>query len=123
MQTPGLPPMNNLHKIITIKHHPVLKQSDNQKLLKISIFAKVYLVDKRIIRKAPCSTREEDIKPVYPGHPALGYEKASYCLPRDYKIPNTILSDIFALGSILYKLQHHADFKKGVFTIAEQALA
>ncbi|KAL4884105.1 kinase-like domain-containing protein [Aspergillus karnatakaensis] len=39
-----------------------------------------------------------------PGHPALGYEKASHCLPRDYDMPNTVLSDIFALGSTLYEL-------------------
>ncbi|RHZ47039.1 uncharacterized protein CDV56_100865 [Aspergillus thermomutatus] len=40
----------------------------------------------------------------YPGHPALGYEKASHCLPRDYELPNTEISDIFALGSTLYEL-------------------
>lgn len=40
----------------------------------------------------------------YPGHPALGYEKASHCLPRDYDMPNTIMSDLFALGSTLYEL-------------------
>lgn len=39
-----------------------------------------------------------------PGHPALGYEKASHCLPRDYELPNTEASDIFALGSTLYEL-------------------
>ncbi|KAJ5713584.1 uncharacterized protein N7483_010765 [Penicillium malachiteum] len=39
-----------------------------------------------------------------PGHPALGYEKASHCLPRDYNLPNTEASDIFALGSTLYEL-------------------
>ncbi|PYI28478.1 kinase-like protein [Aspergillus indologenus CBS 114.80] len=38
------------------------------------------------------------------GHPALGYEKASHCLPRDYELPNTEASDIFALGSTLYEL-------------------
>lgn len=38
------------------------------------------------------------------GHPALGYEKASHCLPRDYELPNTETSDIFALGSTLYEL-------------------
>jgi serine/threonine protein kinase len=38
------------------------------------------------------------------GHPALGYEKASHCLPRDYELPNTESSDIFALGSTLYEL-------------------
>lgn len=40
----------------------------------------------------------------YPGHIALGYEKASHCLPRDYNAPNTIMSDLFALGSTLYEL-------------------
>ncbi|KAJ5521634.1 kinase-like protein [Penicillium freii] len=40
----------------------------------------------------------------YPGHPALGYEKTTHCLPRDYELPNTIFSDIFALGSTLYEL-------------------
>ncbi|KAI3295991.1 hypothetical protein DTO002I6_3674 [Penicillium roqueforti] len=39
-----------------------------------------------------------------PGHAALGYEKASHCLPRDYELPNTEASDIFALGSTLYEL-------------------
>jgi serine/threonine protein kinase len=38
------------------------------------------------------------------GYPALGYEKASHCLPRDYELPNTESSDIFALGSTLYEL-------------------
>ncbi|WEW60079.1 serine/threonine protein kinase [Emydomyces testavorans] len=40
----------------------------------------------------------------YPGHVALGYEKASHCLPRDYDSPNTVMSDLFALGSTLYEL-------------------
>ncbi|KAJ5660904.1 uncharacterized protein N7484_000276 [Penicillium longicatenatum] len=39
-----------------------------------------------------------------PRHPALGYEKASHCLPRDYDLPNTEISDIFAMGSTLYEL-------------------
>ncbi|KAJ5972407.1 uncharacterized protein N7479_002325 [Penicillium vulpinum] len=39
-----------------------------------------------------------------PGHISLGYEKASHCLPRDYELPNTEISDIFALGSTLYEL-------------------
>ncbi|QKX63646.1 uncharacterized protein TRUGW13939_10817 [Talaromyces rugulosus] len=38
------------------------------------------------------------------GHVALGYEKASHCLPRDYELPNTETSDVFALGSTLYEL-------------------
>lgn len=40
----------------------------------------------------------------YPDHPALGYEKATHCLPRDYALPNTVSSDLFALGSTLYEL-------------------
>ncbi|KAL4800900.1 kinase-like domain-containing protein [Aspergillus venezuelensis] len=40
----------------------------------------------------------------YPDHPALGYEKASHCLPRDYTTPNTEKTDIFAMGSTLYEL-------------------
>lgn len=40
----------------------------------------------------------------YPGHMALGYEKASHCLPRDYEAPNSFMSDLFALGSTLYEL-------------------
>lgn len=40
----------------------------------------------------------------YPGQPALGFEKASHCLPRDYEAPNTVTSDPFALGSTLYEL-------------------
>ncbi|CAG8122888.1 unnamed protein product [Penicillium nalgiovense] len=34
----------------------------------------------------------------------LGYEKASHCLPRYYGLPNSEASDVFALGSTLYKL-------------------
>ena len=34
----------------------------------------------------------------YSGHPALGYEKATNYLPRDYELPNTLLSDSFASG-------------------------
>lgn len=40
----------------------------------------------------------------YPGHAALGFEKATHCLPRDYAAPNTTASDLFALGSTLYEL-------------------
>ncbi|KAE8348029.1 kinase-like protein [Aspergillus coremiiformis] len=40
----------------------------------------------------------------YPDHLSLGYEKASHCLPRDYNLPNSKASDIFALGSTLYEL-------------------
>lgn len=35
---------------------------------------------------------------------ALGYEKATHCLPRDYEEPNTVRSDLFALGSTLHEL-------------------
>jgi serine/threonine protein kinase len=40
----------------------------------------------------------------FPGQPGLGYEKPSHCLPRDYEGLNTIMSDLFALGSTLYEL-------------------
>jgi hypothetical protein len=40
----------------------------------------------------------------FPGQPALDFEKASYCLPRDYEALNTITSELFALGSTLYEL-------------------
>ncbi|EXJ76904.1 serine/threonine protein kinase [Capronia epimyces CBS 606.96] len=40
------------------------------------------------------------------GQPALGYEKATHCLPRDQQDPNTVQSDLFALGSTLYELAH-----------------
>ncbi|CAG8009293.1 unnamed protein product [Penicillium nalgiovense] len=40
----------------------------------------------------------------YLEHPALGHVKATHCLPRDYAQPNTILSDLFALGSTLFEL-------------------
>lgn len=187
------------YKIITGKHCPVIEQSSNQELLSIGIFAEVYLLDGKTIRKALRSKKEEDTQPIvreatiyktlgdhpriarcisqgrmdyvdieyyshgdlakfrqereispelqkkwfqqmieaivaihhfdiihsdlalrqffidddynlrlgdfnssqYPGHPALGYEKATHCLPRDYELPNTALSDLFALGSNL----------------------
>lgn len=178
----------------------------NGKLLRIGIFAKVYLLDGAVIRKMPCSRNDEDIRPIvreatiysilgehpriaeclscgemdfvdikyypygdlaefmlkkdnlmlehqkkwfqqiieavvkihehdiihsdlalrqffiddkldvrlgdfnssqYPGHMALGYEKASHCLPRDYEAPNSVMSDLFALGSTLYELVAH----------------
>lgn len=40
----------------------------------------------------------------YGQHQALGMENASHYLPRDPEEPNTIQSDIFALGSTLYEL-------------------
>lgn len=39
-----------------------------------------------------------------PGYLALGYEKASHCLLRDYEALNSVASDLFALGSTLYEL-------------------
>ncbi|CAG8007858.1 unnamed protein product [Penicillium salamii] len=187
------------HKIIIRR---AAQRPDNHKLLIIGIFAEVYLLDNKIIRKVPRSESEEDMRPIIreamvyelvgfhpriaewlsrgrsdyidikyyrhsdlanfcqkntitaelqskwfqqmleavvvihsygvihsdlalrqfflddelnlrlgdfnssqcPGHIALGYEKASHCLPRDYDLPNTEASDIFALGSTLYEL-------------------
>ncbi|KAJ5111707.1 hypothetical protein NUU61_001337 [Penicillium alfredii] len=187
------------HKI-TIRR--AAQRPDNHKLLIIGIFAEVYLVDNKIIRKVPRSESEEDMQPIIreamvydtlgvhpriaeylsrgrsdyidikyyrhgdlanycqkntvaaelqskwfqqileaivvihshsiihsdlalrqfflddefnirlgdfnssqcPGYLALGYEKASHCLPRDYDLPNTEISDLFALGSTLYEL-------------------
>ena len=40
----------------------------------------------------------------YPKDPALVCEMASLCLPRDYTIPNSEKSDIFAMDSTLYEL-------------------
>ncbi len=40
----------------------------------------------------------------YPGQMALGMENSSHYLPRDPDFPNTIESDIFALGSVLYEI-------------------
>jgi serine/threonine protein kinase len=185
-----------------LEHRPVIEQTSNQKLLAISIFAEVYLVDGKTIRKAPRSQSEDDIESIireatiynmmddhpriaectsrgrtdfvdvkyypkgdlsefcqknevsaelqskwfrqlieavevihrygvihsdlalrqffvddelnirlgdfnssrYPENPAVGYEKATHCLPRDYAQPNTVLSDLFALGSTLFEL-------------------
>ncbi|KAJ5456712.1 hypothetical protein N7530_011986 [Penicillium desertorum] len=156
------------HGITTLEHRPAIEQASNQKLLTISIFAEVYLVDGKTIRKAPRSHSEDDMESVireatiynmmddhpriaqctsqgrtdlavevihrygvihsdlalrqffdddelnirlgdfnssqYPEHPALGYEKATHCLPREYAQPNTVLSDLFALGSTLFEL-------------------
>jgi serine/threonine protein kinase len=38
------------------------------------------------------------------GRPAQGLEVASHCLPRDLEADNTVISDLFALGSTLYEL-------------------
>lgn len=40
----------------------------------------------------------------YPGHPALGCEKASHFLPREYEAPCSVETDLFAPGSTLYEL-------------------
>ena len=40
------------------------------------------------------------------GQPALGYEKPTHFLPRDPSDPNTVQSDLFALGSTLYELAY-----------------
>lgn len=40
------------------------------------------------------------------GQPALGFEKVTHFLPRDPNDPNTVRSDLFALGSTLYELAH-----------------
>ncbi|KAJ5274577.1 hypothetical protein N7505_003122 [Penicillium chrysogenum] len=190
------------YQITTLEHSPVIEQTSNQKLLTIGVFAEVYLLDGKTIRKAPRSQGEDDIESIireatiynmiddhpriaqctsreridfvdvkyypkgdlsgfcqknkvstelqskwfrqlieavevihrygvihsdlalrqffvddelnirlgdfnssqYPEHPALGYEKATHCLPRDYAQPNTVLSDLFALGSTLFEL-------------------
>lgn len=39
-----------------------------------------------------------------PEHPALGYVKVTRHLPREYREPNTVESDLFAMGSTLYEL-------------------
>ena len=48
---------------------------------------------------------------------ALGYEKATHCLPRDYEEPNTIRSDLFALGSTLYELSAGKDPYSEIYPI------
>jgi len=40
----------------------------------------------------------------YKGHNALGVENASHYMPRDPEQPNSVESDLFALGSTLYEL-------------------
>ncbi|KAJ5276047.1 kinase-like protein [Penicillium chrysogenum] len=159
-----------------VTERAVTERQSDQQLLMIGIFAKVYLIDGKTVRKVPRSESEEYLQPtireamiyntigVHPriaeclsrgsdrsdrgdrvkfvdikfyrhgdltsycqknsitselqlkwfqqileavvcaGHPALGYEKASHCLPRDYELPNTESTDIFALGSTLYEL-------------------
>ncbi|PYI07110.1 kinase-like protein [Aspergillus sclerotiicarbonarius CBS 121057] len=189
---------------ITVEEHRITVPPGNGKLLKIGIFAEVYLKDDAIVRKVPRSNTHEDSQPIlreamiysilgkdpriaeclslgqtdfvdtkyysngdlaafisdqidkldfdlqrkwfrqiieavniihkhgvihsdlalrqffldddlnarlgdfnsaqYPGHVALGYEEASHCLPRDYEAPNSVTSDLFALGSTLYEL-------------------
>ena len=41
-----------------------VEQSSNQELLRIGIFAEVYLLDGKTIRKAPRSEKEKDIEPI-----------------------------------------------------------
>jgi serine/threonine protein kinase len=40
----------------------------------------------------------------YPGQRTLGIEGSSHYLPRDPDLPNTVESDLFTLGSVLYKV-------------------
>src|SRR5271154_166326 len=40
----------------------------------------------------------------YKGHNGLGMENASHYMPRDPRQPNSVESDLFDLGSILYEL-------------------
>ena len=47
-----------------MEHRPVIEQASNQKLLTISIFAEVYLVDDKTIRKAPRSHSEDDMESI-----------------------------------------------------------
>jgi hypothetical protein len=47
-----------------LEHRPVIEQTSNQKLLAISIFAEVYLVDGKTIRKAPRSQSEDDMESI-----------------------------------------------------------
>ncbi|KAL2814505.1 hypothetical protein BDW59DRAFT_176437 [Aspergillus cavernicola] len=142
------------------EHYTAITQASNRKLLKIGIFAEVYLLDGVIIRKVPRSKNDEDMLPILreatvtdfvdikyypsgdlaafilnkkenltldlqkkwfgrlqtgcvfgrlqlisvPGYMVLGFKKASYYLSKDYEAPNSVMSELFALGSILYEL-------------------
>ena len=59
----------------------------------------------------------------YPEHPALGYEKATHCLPRDYEQPNTVLSDLFALGSTLFELVTGKVPYSGLYPVSPKEIA
>ncbi|KAJ5266198.1 hypothetical protein N7505_005244 [Penicillium chrysogenum] len=52
------------YQTTTLEPRPVIEQAGNQKLLAISIFAEVYLVDDKTIRKAPRSHSEDDMEPI-----------------------------------------------------------
>jgi serine/threonine protein kinase len=63
----------------------------------------------------------------YQGHDALGMENASHYMPRDPDLPDSIQSDIFALGSTLYKLMaeetpYHGKSDDEIQSLYEQAI-
>ncbi len=58
----------------------------------------------------------------YPGQAALGYEKASHCLPRDYEESNTVISDLFALGSTLYELITGKALHSELYSVESEAV-
>ena len=56
-----------------------------------------------------CNARLSDFAASsFAGHEALGMENASHYMPRDPKSPNTIKTDLFALGFTLYELMAKA---------------
>ena len=56
-----------------------------------------------------CNARLSDFAASsFGGHEALGMENASHYMPRDPESPNTIKTDLFALGSTLYELMAKA---------------
>ena len=61
----------------------------------------------------------------YPGQWALGMECASHYLPRDPDLPNTVDSDLFALGSVLYEVMagetpYHGKSDKEIETLYKE---
>jgi serine/threonine protein kinase len=61
----------------------------------------------------------------YPGQCALGMECASHYLPRDPDLPNTVESDLFALGSVLYEVMagetpYHGKSDKEIETLYKE---
>ncbi|KAJ5828959.1 uncharacterized protein N7525_007212 [Penicillium rubens] len=68
----------------TLEHRPVIEQASNQKLLTISIFAEVYLVDDKTIRKAPRSHSEDDMESII--REATIYKMIDSALPREGQI-------------------------------------